>query len=97
MKRELIIEAGGFSEDPQLRAMEDFFLWLKIVLNFATILLGKRVSCIFRFNKSIRSEISKENNLKGQIYIIEYFLNTVDTLKDVDRKIIMGLRRSYIY
>ena len=71
VRRSLIISTGAFSENPRLRAIEDYDLWLRLASYSDINFLDEGLATYHDSAQSLRSEQSLENYWRGIILIFD--------------------------
>lgn len=70
LRREVLVTAGGFSEDPRLRAIEDYDLWLRVAIVSRIAYLNEPL-VIYRDSvaESIRGGRSRTDHWRGMLLV----------------------------
>ena len=69
VRREAVIALGGFDEDPRLKSVEDYHLWLRLASNGARIVLCREPLTYYRRGVGLSSNTVKF--LEASLYNIE--------------------------
>lgn len=90
VRKKAVVEAGGFDES--LKAMEDWDLWLRLILKGAKVFKGTYVGCVYRiFKDSMSSNEQRMFTQKCRVLekLSSYFLEDKARFSDQEKNLLL--------
>jgi glycosyltransferase involved in cell wall biosynthesis len=84
IRRDIVIALGGFDEDPQLKSVEDYHLWLRLAFSGARIVKCNEPLTFYRRGEGLSSNTTKF--LAASLYNIDSLARLLDLPNDVVRE-----------
>ena len=92
-RRELVQRAGGLSEDPRLRAVEDYDLWLRLAATGKVVYLAESLAGYREHGESLRADVPRATHWTGVLGAVENLDRFLDA-GDIRRKTLVRPRRA---
>jgi glycosyltransferase involved in cell wall biosynthesis len=92
-RRELVERVGAFSEDPRLRAVEDYDLWLRLGATCEVVYLAEELVGYREHRESVRADVPRTAYWAGVLGAVENLDRFVEA-GDVRRKTLVRPRRA---
>ena len=92
-RRELVEQAGAFSEDPRLRAVEDYDLWLRVAATCEVVYLPEALVGYREHGGSVRGRVPRTAHWAGLLGAVENLDGFLDA-RDVRRETLVRPRRA---
>lgn len=98
VKKDLVVEAGGFDES--LKAMEDWDLWLRLIWKGTKVFKAEGVGCVYRiFKDSMSSDEEKMFLQRCRVFekLNTFWVKDGARLSDQEKKLLLELNLELAY